>query len=160
MIYLSYGMTKSASSFCYQIIQNILVQYSKINGLCFGTIKDVLPGYQHGIYFSPSASCSLDSFLEKALIKSDQNICIAVKVHCNLTEYAKDLIEKKAILANASFRHPADCILSYMDAYKKENAEQRISRFSEGQSFESSLNVYVSQGNTFLEWAQVKNIYY
>jgi hypothetical protein len=137
---------------------DILKRYAEQNGLQWGNVKDILPGYKYGGYFDPTDDCHLDSFLDKALFKSTQNMSIAVKVHCNLTDYAKSLIEKKTILASASFRHPADCILSFMDAYKKETHEQKDSRFRQGESFDSSLNTFKHQGNVFLEWAAVKNI--
>ena len=158
MIYISYGMPKSASSFCFMLVKDILEVYVKKNGLYMGSVKDIINGHKYGEFFQPTDDGSFDAFLDKALFESRQNMSIVVKVHCNLTDYAKSLIEKKAILASASFRHPADCILSYMDAYKKETHEQKNSRFRQGKSFDSSLNTFKYQGNVFLEWAAVKNI--
>ncbi len=158
MIYLSYGLPRSGSSFCYQIIHDLLARYSVMNGLRLGNIRDILPGHPYELFFQPSDSSSLDALLEKALRMSDQKMCLAIKAHCGLTEYAKNLLENKKILANASFRHPGDCILSYMDAYRREKVEQKASRFPQGNNFERSLEVYEYHANTFLKWAHTRNV--
>jgi len=158
MLYLSYGMPKSASSFCYQLVLDALRKYAEKNNLTMCNIQDVFPGYKYSGFFDPSVDCSLDFFLERALTEIGQDKCIAVKVHCDISENAKKMIEEKLILANASFRHPADCILSYMDAHRKESIGNDEIRFKGGESYRASLTTIRNQGNIFLRWAALKRM--
>jgi hypothetical protein len=151
-------MPKSASSFCYQLVLDVLKKYSEHYGMKMANVQDVLPGYQFSGFFDPSDGLSLDRFIEKALEVSRQGKCIGVKLHCNPTKYTKSLIEAKVIFANASFRHPADCILSYMDAHRKEVEEKNQVRFEAGETYQTTLQTIKNQGNIFLEWAKIGQI--
>lgn len=159
MIYLSYGMPKSASSFCAQIVRELLKRHADANGLRFLMVRDLLPENPQGAFFVPSPSFGLDDFLRVALEASSDGVCMPVKLHARITPYAKSLIESGAILASASFRHPGDCILSLMDAYRREAADpQRKNRFPGGRDFDSALKACQGSGRVFIEWANVKNV--
>ncbi|HEX5790912.1 MAG TPA: hypothetical protein VFY13_07145, partial [Luteolibacter sp.] len=110
-------MPKSASTFCFQIVWELLKRHADANGLRLLTVKDLFPDNARGSFFVPSPSFGLDDLLRLALEASSDGICMPVKLHARITPYARSLIESGSILASASFRHPGDCILSLMDAY-------------------------------------------
>ena len=158
MIYISYGIPKSASSFCFLLTKDLLTVYARNNRYFMKRIGDFLAQHQYGDFFLPTEELSLDSLIKKILGSSFKNICIAIKVHCGISDYIKSLIEKGVILASASFRHPADCILSYMDAYQREYKNSESNRFKGGESFESCINIFEKAENTFIKWAETENV--
>lgn len=157
MLYLSYGMPKSASSFCFQLTLDVAKQYMAEKGLKFGKVTRIWPQSRYGLYFAPSPEIDLDHFVELALDQIHKDFFFVVKLHCSCTPFVKKKIAVGEIMASATFRHPADCILSYMDASARE-IDRETNRFPEGDSFESALKTYKGVARAFLDWAHIYGI--
>lgn len=72
---------------------------------------------------------------------------LQIKVHHKCTDYINELIACSKAVAVVNFRHPAEVLLSLMDAYKK-NPRQ----FPAGKSFNTALNAIQKFSETFSTW--------
>ena len=152
MIYLSFGVPRSASSYCYQITELLLQEETKHSKRRFLHLDEISP-IPHRYYFSPEDSkMALDELIDY-LIPRVKDDLIIIKVHCFPTQHIIDLIDRKAIFASASFRNPLDVICSLMDAYKHDPI-----RCPDGSSLEHSVKSVMWYFLAFKEWTQSKNV--
>lgn len=159
MIYISYGLRKSASSFVYQMVDKAASLYAKNNNLPKFNLKDLFPVCVNPDY----ADLALESLgfsvnadgLEKLvnLIEFKLNEfgggTIVLKTHCACSEQLAIRIASKEILASACFRHPAEMILSLRDMNNREGEKE--------ETMSELMQVYQNKEiPAFFSWANLQ----
>ena len=132
MIVICYGMQKSASTFTFQIAQDIAQTISDQIRLS-STLPEKL---QH-----PYVGEGFDDALRTIIALIPDNEIYIIKTHHPLTEYVKSLLVENQIKAIVSYRDPYDIVVSLKEAGEKERlAGEKIQRFAQIETYNRALN--------------------
>ena len=107
MIYISYGMLKSASTLAYQVTEEILRQAGRPPCILRLPLR---PALSVTNYFD-----NIDLPLVRRIEKAAQGRDVVIKTHQLPAPEVLALVEKGAIMASASFRDPREIALSMVD---------------------------------------------
>ncbi|MCY1669389.1 hypothetical protein [Rhizobium sp. SL86] len=147
MIYICYGLTKSASTFLYQITEEIL--------RCSGgdICRIVRPGRNiFENYFDRIST----NFLERIAAKAGDRH-VVLKTHGPLDPDVARLIASGELKANASFRDPREIALSMVDHGKR--ARKLGERpFSEIVTIADTFSAIDTQISYLRQWTQTNNV--
>ena len=124
-IYISYGITKSASTFAWQLIKRIAIG----GGLPIATLTSRSKGRNSPIdYIDPLSTENLD------LVKEDVgDLPVVIKTHGDVTPAAARLVAEGTAHVFASYRDLRDVALSLLDhgARSRANGIRDFSHFHE-----------------------------
>lgn len=156
MIVISYGMVKSASSFTFQLIQDLVKNHIQSSEAQLHSVGGLLP-YINGNFVS-------DEFELEAVIldiTNSENFSdgdwVVIKTHSKCDGKTKKLLTENDIKATANFRDPAEIALSLRDVVIKENKEG-INRFNKKYlNISKSINSLKYHENNFLSWYSNQN---
>lgn len=155
MIFITYGIPKSASTYAFTLIRDLTGRYVDAHRKKLISVYDLGATSQESYFFEPITSgLTLDDLLRRATGKVGDGDIVLVKVHCGCSRYARDLIRDGQVTAAVSFRHPADCILSLLDAYRKDPG-----RFKGGRDMETAIDSLRRHTEKFQTWLQKENLY-
>jgi len=127
MLYITYGLPKSASSYMYQLTREILINSTRLE---FEEIlpKEIFPILQKNerTFYAEDIIRALNMEVNSKSLDYIVRICtdflnnkkdsfIIIKTHLEATPWIIDQIDLNKIFASATFRHPADLLLSYRD---------------------------------------------
>ncbi len=150
MIYLSYGMPKSASTFCYQLAESMLRQAGHIREeIC----KKFLPESFHSAFMTLNHDeiVQIDHYLpfDKILI---------IKTHAKLSKSINHLLDSGRIKASATFRDPRDAAISLVDAGENDRKLNKFRKFNEINDLEDAFLVYKYAKYNFIQWLTHTNV--
>jgi hypothetical protein len=150
MIYISYGVTKSASTFLYQLTEEIL----RVAGRPRGRLRPPLrPLTSMDNYLDVIDGAMLDS-IASAMPDRD----IVLKTHGLLDPTVAARIEAGTVLASAAIRDPREIALSMVD-HGRRSRRWRYREFSE---FVANADTFASldeQFRRFGDWARVAPVF-
>lgn len=167
MIYISYGIPKSASSFVTQTTREMVREMSQDKGLRYCSLRDL----------SPTLNLPTKDFADTAIEKLNDinclNICerheslgefirylsnnypvdsdfnIVLKTHLPASGYVRDRLTEGSVKAICTYRHPAEMILSRQDMATK---------MAESWTMESLINSYKYLVADFFSWADIPGV--
>jgi hypothetical protein len=122
MIYLSFGMLKSASTLTYQLTEEILRQAGRAPCILRPPLR---PALSVTNYFD-----NIDLPLIRRIQKAAQGRDVVIKTHQLPAPEVLTLVERGEILASASFRDPREIALSMVD-HGERSRRWAIPEFSE-----------------------------
>ena len=121
MIFISYGLQRSASTFSFQLLEGML----DAAGFSQKKILGLLPE-EYRMQFVDFARYDIEAYLR--YIPQDQ--VLLLKTHSRLTPGMKELIRKGQIKASVSYRSPYDVAVSLyrvgIEERKKDRSKQRM----------------------------------
>lgn len=148
MIVINSSVPKSASSYMYILCSDFLDANAEKKNYKRYSITDVFPDAPYKNFFNPySNKIDVDAFFSKISSAVPHKDIIQVKVHHRCTKYINELITSNKAIAVVNFRHPAESLLSLMDAYKREP-----NRFKAGENFTSALRAMQKNSEMFSTW--------
>ena len=142
-VYISYGVPKSASTFLYQIIEEII----RTDGC--SPVRLGPPFCPHGSvenYIDPITAPILQTITERVNPRG-----VVLKTHSALPEDVKELIEAGQVLASAVIRDPREIALSMLD-HGRRSRRWGQSAFAEYHEIEDTLPSIDAQFERFLTW--------
>ncbi len=149
MIYISYGITKSASTFLYQLTEEVFAVAGR-------TPRKLGPPYR------PKGA--LDNYFDVVDEKLIQELTevvggddLVIKTHGPPRGDIASLISSGAVLANASIRDPREIALSMLD-HGKRAKRWKLAPFVEFQSLEDTLPSIDNQIGYFNAWAEIPKV--
>ncbi|MHA1598206.1 MAG: hypothetical protein ACTSV1_05740 [Alphaproteobacteria bacterium] len=157
MIYISYGMPKSASSFFFQILDDAVRLYAENAGGEFYGFEAFVDQPLSSSFVPMEAD--FDAVVRQLIERKGagpENSTV-IKTHSPCTPYIRSLIESGVVFANASFRHPADCALSLIDSSRKDRA-MGGSRFPEVDDPGAAMPHIVESVQHFLTWVTERTL--
>lgn len=156
MLFICYGMVKSASTYTFQVVEEIIKIDCANKGLNYVKISELSNALKYDFI---DGNTNIKSVLD-AINSSSYDFWgkhhLIVKTHLPYT-YFKDVIESGATKAILNYRHPAEIALSLVDVAKKEIASGK-NRFSEYDTFDKALEQLPYQVDSFLSWYRNENI--
>jgi len=141
MIVFTYGMHKSASTFCNRIVAQIMKQsgaFDKV--IAEGDVSRVSRGM-------------LATFNDVIL---DSRKVVVHKTHGGITNYAKELAAKGVAVATATFRDPREIVLSMLDVSEKAKGTHRRTTITRIASLTEALDRLEVEIDRFQGWAECK----
>lgn len=173
MIFFCYGMPKSASSFVFQITRNAVNSLEKTGLVKLRRLNELFDGFPIDDFAETALTegfrldepkpwevdrytAYLDQLFDRLRDRIDEQNCdaIVIKTHLPCSPNVAEAIKSGAVLASATFRHPAEIILSRQDMAKR-GGEAVLSS-------DLKLNC-LNNVNKFYSWAnlpQVRKYYY
>jgi len=172
MIFFSYGLPKSASSFVYRITHSAFESRSKSDGGKVHLLENLFEGFPktnlaekalaEGFKIEAPNPRDVDkfaSYLDELYIRLQEKLdansgdAIVIKTHLPCSPLVAEAIKNGEVLASATYRHPAEMILSRMDMAKRlgETLNYDLKKF------------YLNEVNKFNTWSkvtQVRTYYY
>jgi len=144
MIYLSYGMPKSASTFCYQIANAMLqgAGHSR-EKICN---KYLPPDYHKA--FMPLVN---DEILDLVELIPESEILI-IKTHTHLNKTIDTLLRTGKIKASVTFRDPRDAAISLIDAGESDRNKNLNREFNEIWTIEDAFDYYKKHQSENQQW--------
>lgn len=165
MIFFSYGMQKSASSFVFQMTFNAAETLEKPSGARVRYVDDLFVGFKRSRFAEEILNKSfgldrpkdtnqeaayLDYLFDCLLERLDEQSgdMIVLKTHLPCSPKIADAIKRGIVLASATFRHPAEMILSRRDMAKRD-----------GEVLPSDLRpLYKKIVKDFYSWVEVPQV--
>lgn len=148
MIIINYGIPKSASTYLWMLCRDLIYQFHKLNGYRIIKISDIIESSPYADFFDPNIfNISIDEFYRKVNASLSSNDIIQIKIHHHHTHAISQLLHKHGGVATISFRHPAECILSLLDAYKI-----YPKRFKNGENFQSAFKAIMNSVRICSKW--------
>lgn len=145
MIYLTYGIPKTASTYCYQMIRLLCIAA----GWEQPDLPDGIKHEQSNINFiGPLTSEKLDALVNC----SSEDDLIVVKTHSGVTDNLKEYIEQGVIYACASYRDPRDMSLSLIDAGERARSQGVVGGFNRFNSIEDTIPSISRHIERFQHW--------
>jgi len=123
MIYLSHGLPKSASTFCYQLGNEMLRQTGHVR-------EEICEIYLPVEYHVAFMNFEKDEILQMSDFIPDDKILI-VKTHTRLNDSIDRLLKDGKLKATATFRDPRDAAISLLDSGEKDRRLNKNRPFSE-----------------------------
>ncbi len=149
MIYISYGITKSASTFLYQLTEEVFAVAGR-------TPCKLGPPYR------PKGA--LDNYFDVVDEKLIQELTevvgdddLVIKTHGPPRGDIASLITSGAVLANASIRDPREIALSMLD-HGKRARRWKLAPFVEFQNLDDTLASIDNQIGYFNAWAEIPKV--
>ena len=161
MVIICYGMIKSASTFTFQVVQELAKKHCANSGLRYVSLPDLDSRFKFGFVDAKTDFKLLLSVLENTALDVFGEQHIAIKTHAPPVHF-NEILSKEGVRVVANYRHPADIVLSLVDAAKRDKARGR-SRFDSYNTLEKAANQLPYQCQSFMQWKQlgdVFNIYY
>lgn len=156
MLFICYGMVKSASTYTFQVVEDIIKTDCANKNLDYIKISELVDSLEYDFF---DASTNIELVLD-AINSSSYDFWgehhLIVKTHLPYT-FFENVIDARATKAILNYRHPAEIALSLVDVAKKEIASGK-NRFSEYDSFDKAMAQLPYQVETFLSWFRTKNI--
>jgi hypothetical protein len=149
MIYLCYGVTKSASTFLYQLTEEVLTAAGRKPVLLNPPFRRPLSLDNYTNVFSPEV---LRQVAEQAGLRD-----VVVKTHGDPHPDIAALIEAGDILASASIRDPSEIALSMLD-HARRSRRWGYQEFTEFHTMHDTLPSLDEQIARFSTWAAVPNV--
>ncbi|KQU54811.1 hypothetical protein ASG72_04150 [Bosea sp. Leaf344] len=150
MIYICYGITKSASTFLYQLTEEVFAVAGR-------KPRKLGPPYRR--------QGSLDNYfdvVDDALVRELADLVgdddIVLKTHGPPRGNIAALIASGAVLANASIRDPREIALSMLDHGRRAKRWKDVP-FAEFQSLEDTLPAIENQIGYFNAWAEIPGVH-
>lgn len=167
MIFISYGIPKSASSFVFQLTHRILESLDQAGQVKLRMPNDVLPDIAPvefaesliaGMIGNPNfresgdraaVQMQLDSLFERLdeQVSTEDDVAIILKTHLPCSPSVERAIREGRVLASATFRHPAEMLLS-MDDMEERGAA----------TMPDKKKVYRELVNDFYSWAAIPGV--
>lgn len=116
MLVICYGLQKSASTFCFQLISDVLEDAGYPQRQWRRQFLKTLPASTAG-GITTTKKDNLETLLSEA-----EDGWRAVKTHSVLTEFAKNLIAQNRVTAFATYRCPRDAALSMFEHAERQRA--------------------------------------
>ncbi len=155
MIVINYGVPKSASTYMSTLCNALINKYSKKLGYRVYTLPDIFKESPYRSYYSYNTLHLRQNDFYKIINDTvPHNDFIQIKVHHKCSDYIINLLDSRKAVATANYRHPADCLLSLMDSYKK-----KPTKFSNAYSFDSALNAVKNNSEIFSTWSSSSVFY-
>ncbi|MBV9287519.1 MAG: hypothetical protein JO288_06810 [Hyphomicrobiales bacterium] len=148
-LYISYGVPKSASTFLYQIVEEII----RMNGCPLVRLGP--PFCPHGSvenYIDPITGPILQIITERVGPRD-----VVLKTHSALPEEVKELIEAGQLLASAVIRDPREIALSMLD-HGRRSRRWGHSAFAEYHGIEDTIPSIDAQFERFLTWERSSRV--
>ena len=149
MIVLSYGMAKSASSFAWLALKEILRQGG-------ARPVDLSPLARHHASRIDFVDPVDEPGLKLVEVESAGR-SVVVKTHGAVTDYVAQLVRRRATMIFLSHRDPRDVALSLMDHGARSRAAGGQD-FAECLDFESTAPMVAEQINRFMSWIEADEI--
>lgn len=142
MIYISYGIPKSASSFVFQIAEKAGRILAERQGIAYFSLQDLFPNSVEA-NFAESAIAALElSQDEKGLEKLIRIIqthiaernggVVVLKTHLGCSQGLSQFIGTNKVKASVCYRHPADMLLSRMDMVRRDGEPYTFDQIKAG----------------------------
>ncbi|WP_447041182.1 hypothetical protein [Vibrio parahaemolyticus] len=150
MIYFSYGMTKSASSFVYQLQERIieLSDYDLVK-----LPEDIRGNKARENYIEVITNENV----EKILAWLPENAATIIKTHSGPSDLAVELVRNKQALASATYRDPREIAVSLLD-HGKRSRDKGIRDFANFHAPLDTLGEIKTQINKrFSPWKNAEN---
>jgi len=146
VIYISYGLPRSGSTFAANIAEQTLNLASVKSNTEIGSISEILSNIS-------SRFVATTEELEQIIAGAQQEKLYFVKCHCAPSSIIRKAFEEQRAAGHATYRHPGDMVVSLMDAYT-----QRPQQFPAGKTFEQAVASYQSAFRNFEMWRQLPHI--
>ena len=150
MIIICYGMIKSASTYAFQVTEEIVKQDCENKGLQFYKPSQLIDSLEYDFL---DRTVDLDNIID-ALKNSECDFNgehhIVFKTHME-RDFLLPLINAFNVKVIASFRHPAEIALSLVDVAKKEKLEGK-NRFASYDTLSLALEQLPYQIGCFYSW--------
>ena len=150
MIYISYGVTKSASTFLYQLTEEVFRSAGR-------EVARLGPPLRSAISVENYFDCIDAAFLERLERGLKWDADIVLKTHGPLHPEVRALIEAGVILANASIRDPREIALSMLDHGVRARTWRRRP-FAEYQNVRDTLPALDLQFGRFRDWSAARGV--
>jgi len=158
MIVISYGMVRSASSFSFQLIQEIIRLGCKDSGGKLYSLGGLIDRINGNFVDNSEDLASIVKELCNHSIDFDQD-WVVINTHSPCNSEITRLLRDGKILAVANYRHPAEVALSLRDIAKSEKAKG-INRFNQKYiNLDSCINGVRFHAKTFLAWNKVQMVH-
>ena len=173
MIFFCYGMPKSASSFVFQMTASAAQSLEKTSAVKVRRLSELIEGCPVTDYAEVALAEGLriprPGALEAEKISNylgrlygnllermgdDSNEVTVIKTHLPCSPHIAEAISNGTVLASASFRHPAEMLLSRLDMAKRDGVTLK---------FEALKSIFLKHVDTFYSWAnlpRVRKYYY
>ncbi|MBK6744385.1 MAG: glycosyltransferase [Hydrogenophilales bacterium] len=160
MIYISYGIPKSASSFVYQLTQSAVGALADKEGLRNFTLTELFPACANqgfaeeamrteGLPLDANGLAQLVDLIDARLVAQGGGF-ITIKTHLGCSDPLRKRVAAGDVKASACYRHPAEMILSRMDM---------VARKAEEVSSEQIKGYYIKDGiPNFMSWVAEPNV--
>ncbi len=146
MIYICYGITKSASTFLYQMTEEVFSS----SGRKIARLREPFRKNDSiDNYFN-----LIDSELLSRIADAIGDQDIVLKTHGPATEDIAKLVASGRLLASASIRDPREIALSMLD-HGQRSRKWKYQRFSEFAVLDDTLNAIDGQLRYFQSWADI-----
>lgn len=140
MITVQFGVHKSASTFCTQLIQACLQEAG-------------IP-----VTYLPMQKLDAEFFSAYGHLENNSQAAVLVKSHGRLTHPIRERIETDRVSVFATYRDPRDAILSSMDAAPIERQAGKSNRMASIQSLDDAINVIRHDYDIFFRWTAFHNV--
>ena len=160
MIIICYGMIKSASTFTYNVINEIMRMDSTSKGLQYLEPKDLSDDLKFNFIDGKTDMRELRETLRNRDSNFFSSRHIVFKTHMPYS-YFEDSFDNDEILCVRNYRHPIEVAISLRDAAIKDKSENR-NRFDEFDTFDAALLQVPYQIDCFQSWEKSSSfqIYY
>jgi hypothetical protein len=167
MLFICFGIPKSASTFVYQLVEYAVRNACEVNGRKFSTLRQLNDRYpEHDFVedvLKDRSDCSEENRLEHlSLFVNDllrdhdelRHIDLVVKTHLPCSPIIGEMIERGSLNAVVTFRHPAEMILSRLDMAHRDG--ETFSHTGLVRAYETCINDFF----TWVSHSPVLAIYY
>jgi len=144
MIYLSYGMPKSASSYCYQLTDAMLRAAGHYREMC---CKNYLPEKYHKVFLD----LNRDEISEIVELVPETEILV-IKTHTCLTPVLDNLLRTGKVKASATFRDPRDAAISVLEAGENDRKLKKFRKFNEIHTLNDAFLFYKDIKHCITQW--------
>ncbi|HCG6790966.1 TPA: hypothetical protein NJ263_004532 [Vibrio parahaemolyticus] len=150
MIYFSYGMTKSASSFVYQLQERII----ELSDYDLVKLPENIRGNKAKENYIEVIT---NENVEKILAWLPENAATIIKTHSGPSDLAVELVRSKQALASATYRDPREIAVSLLD-HGKRSRDKGIKDFANFYSPLDTVNGINTQiHQRFGPWKNAEN---
>ena len=156
MLIICYGMIKSASTYTFQVVEDIVKVDCAQKGLDYIKISQLVDSLEYDFIDTNTDIKTVVDAINSSKYDFWGEHHLIVKTHEPVTFFEK-AIDCRCTKAILNYRHPAEIALSLTEEAKKEKA-QGLNRFSAYDSFDKALEQLPYQVEAFLSWYKSKNI--
>ena len=149
MIYISYGVPKSASTFTYVVTEQVL----KTAGYELATVSDAAKGRKSRLnYIDPIAWHTIENVAAEIGVQS-----AIIKTHGAPDKCLLEAVERRGVFASAVIRDPRDIALSLLD-HARRSRELGGGDFAELETVADTFSVIDEQIDRLQRWMQCRKV--
>jgi len=150
MILLSYGMPKSASTFCYQVENEMLCQVGHIR-------KEICETYLPVEFHPAFLEFNNNEIIPMSERIPDDKILI-VKTHTLLRDPIDRLLKSGKLKATATFRDPRDAAISLLNSGEKDRKQNVKRSFSDLFTIDQAIQILKNYEEILTPWLKHPNV--